>query len=199
MYKEKPMKKKSISLRQALIVSAVALTALFAVVMPQNAFAADYGSVNTNAITQDPTTHTVTIPVTVSDDLYEEGYTSVTVTVDTDQVSNVVQVANKVYGPFDLSESSPHVANLKYTPAAGVKAISYSINAYNPETNTTGPVVASGTYELPYVIPVKATATSAKELGKTGTDIAPYVAAVVLLAAAGAASLVAMNRAKSTR
>ncbi|MFT8704812.1 hypothetical protein [Bifidobacterium aquikefiricola] len=192
------MKKQSISLRHALTVVAVAITALFALAMPQAAFAADYGSVNTDKITQDPTTHTVTIPVTVSDDLYDEGYTSVTVTVDTDQVSNVEQVANKAYGPFALSTTSPHVANLKYTPVVGAKAISYTITSYDPVTKTSGPVVANGTYQLPYVVPTKSTTgASTQELGKTGIDIAPYAVAVVLLAGAGALSLVAIRQTKN--
>lgn len=198
------MKKTSIHLRHVFLALVAALAATLAFAMPQTASAAEYGSVG--EITQDQATGAVVIPVTVSDALYDAGFTSVYAEVDDTLIANVELAANKTYGPFALSTTSPHVAKLNYTPQPGVTAITYSVDAYNPVTGEKERVINNASYKLPYVVSAKeeakkvSTATNkVAELGKTGADVAPYALAVILLAGAGVLSLLAMKRTKNNR
>ncbi|NEG78877.1 hypothetical protein GFD22_07825 [Bifidobacterium avesanii] len=167
-------------MKKKIMAVVAAVAALFAVSAGTTAaFAEDYGAATVAGNT-----------VTVS---YKAGafdpYETVNVTVDTDYVSNVVQVANKTY---TFKADAQGALNLKLTLTQ--KALA------NGGTVT---VVAKGatsgkTYSTPAEVPATGagenttagtTSSESAGLAQTGASVAPYAVAAVLLVAAGAAAL----------
>ena len=188
----------SIKNRVAAAFAAVAAL-LAAFVLAPVASAADYGTVVPSI-----SGNTVTVTVTVTDDLYNQGYTQVYVTADDTFVENIVQVANKTWGPFTLSTTSPHTATLKYTFKDCVSSATFSAYAKNPSTGNTQ-AIDSATVKAPTAGNCTASndgttngssssatssttgSASSNKLAKTGTVMLPYLTAVAVLAVAGAA------------
>jgi hypothetical protein len=181
------------SLKKKIVALVAAAAAIFAVGMgTSSAFAEDYGTVGNPTVSG----NVVTVPVTVSDELYEAGFTSVMVTVDDAIVSNVQVAGMKEFGPFPLSPTTPHTVNLKFTLKSGKFEI--AVSAYNQETKQK---VSIGSIPVDVTLPATGPDTTTEpkdETAKTGAAIAPYAIAVVLLAVAGIV-IIAVRKRSNTR
>lgn len=168
------------------------LSALALMLTCSTAFAEDYGEVGTPNVDAD--SGLVTIPVTVSDELYDQGYTEVFVEADDDLVAAVQQAAIREYGPFQVSSTSPHVANVKFVLKEGVKKFAYQIETANAQGHR---IVIQNmtTYTMPNTSRASSRSTSSKkQLSKTGAAVTSFVIVALLLAGAGTAFLVARKR-----
>lgn len=184
------------SIKNRVMTALAAVVAMFAAfALAPAASAADYGTVVPSV-----SGNTATVTVTVTDDLYNQGYTQVYVTADDTLVGDIVQVANKTWGPFTLSTTSPHTATLKHIFKDCVSSATFSAYAKNPSTGNTQ-AIDSATVKAPAVGNCAAsndgttngssssttTGSSSNKLAKTGAVMLPYMAAVAALAVAGGA------------
>lgn len=177
------------SIKNRVMTALAAVVAMFAAfALAPAASAADYGTVVPSV-----SGNTATVTVTVTDDLYNQGYTQVYVTADDTLVENIVQVANKTWGPFTLSTTSPHTATLKYIFKSGVSSATFSAYAENPSTGATQSI-GSTTVKAPATgegasstDSSTTTGSSSNKLAKTGAVMLPYMVAVAALAVAGGA------------
>ncbi|MBT1177166.1 LPXTG cell wall anchor domain-containing protein [Bifidobacterium callimiconis] len=180
------------SIKTRVAAAFAAVVAVFAAfVLAPAASAADYGTVVPSV-----SGNTATVTVTVTDDLYNQGYTQVYVTADDTLVENIVQVANKTWGPFTLSTTSPHTATLKYIFKSGVTSATFSAYAENPSTGATqsigsatvkAPATGEGSSSTSSSTTAGTTSSDSNKLAKTGTVLLPYLTAVAVLAVAGGA------------
>ena len=178
--------------KHAVVLAAAILSALALMLTCSTAFAEDYGEVGTPTVDAD--SGLVTIPVIVSDELYDQGFTEVFVKADDDLVSSVQQVAIREYGPFQVSPASPHVANVKFVLKEGVKQFAYQIEAAN-EQGKRVTIQEMTSYTLPTTSRASTRMASSKnQLSKTGAAVTSFVIVALLLTGAGTAFLIIRKR-----
>lgn len=177
-------------LKKKIMAVVAAVAALFAVSAGTTAaFAEDYGAATVSGNT-----------VTVS---YKAGafdpYETVNVTVDTEYVSNVVQIADKTY-TFKADAQGALTLKLTLTQKAlenGGKVTVTAKGANSGKTyNTSAEVPATGAPKADDTAKSDGSAKSddtaksgSAALAQTGASVAPYAIAAVLLLAAGAAAM----------
>ncbi len=177
------------------IFAAIAMTLMSVFALAPSALADDYSAtVNANPNSDG----TVTITVTLDDATYDAGYHYVGVTVDDTQIGNVTAAAEKTYGWWEVSATTPHTANIKLT-TLNCKDAKITVKAAKSAEGADAIAVGSETVNFPATCSVNgntngnaaaaAAGSNSGSTAQTGASVAPYIVVVALLAVAGVAFL----------